>query len=300
MHRTSTTSRGMRHSPSSSSRSCSSPALLPAWPRSEPISAEGQLRSSAAPGRAATQPGSGERHALRADPAADQQDRRDHPRGRHVGESLGRVRALAVELGGYVGGSQAGTLEDSATLTLRVPAAGFEMPSRGSTRWMPRSWPSRPASRTSPARSSTSARGSTISRRRKSRTVSSSRAPGGRGHPRRPVAARPGPRRVRAADGPARGARGPGRAVHADRDAGPGGDPGRATAEGWDPGSQLDQALAALVGIGQGLLNGLIWFGVLWLPVLLVLAAIVLIALRGVLEVRRRMPAPPTAAARGP
>ena len=44
----------------------------------------------------------------------------------NVGEALGRVRAMAVELGGYVGGSQAGTLEDRATLTLRIPAASFE------------------------------------------------------------------------------------------------------------------------------------------------------------------------------
>ncbi len=72
--------------------------------------------------------------------------------------------------------------------------------------------------------------------------------------------------------------------------------PVETTTEGWDPGAQTDQALAALVGIGQGLLNGLIWFGIVWLPILLVLAAIVLATLRGVLEVRRRLPVAASAA----
>jgi hypothetical protein len=43
-----------------------------------------------------------------------------------VANGLSRVRAVAVELGGYVGGSQAGTLDQSATLTLRIPAARFD------------------------------------------------------------------------------------------------------------------------------------------------------------------------------
>ena len=33
---------------------------------------------------------------------------------------------MAVALGGYVGGSQSGTLDESATLTLRIPAARFD------------------------------------------------------------------------------------------------------------------------------------------------------------------------------
>jgi hypothetical protein len=44
----------------------------------------------------------------------------------NVANALGRVRAMAVELGGYVGGSQAGTLTDAATLTLRIPASSFD------------------------------------------------------------------------------------------------------------------------------------------------------------------------------
>jgi len=40
--------------------------------------------------------------------------------------ALVRVRAMAVALGGYVGGSQAGTKDQAATLTLRIPADRFE------------------------------------------------------------------------------------------------------------------------------------------------------------------------------
>ena len=64
-------------------------------------------------------------------------------------------------------------------------------------------------------------------------------------------------------------------------------------AEAWDVGSEVQGALAALVGIGQGLLNVVIWFGIVWLPVLLVLSVMVLLALRAVLEVRRRLPLAP-------
>jgi hypothetical protein len=43
-----------------------------------------------------------------------------------VADASGRVRAMVVTLGGYVGGAQAGTLDESATLTLRIPAARFD------------------------------------------------------------------------------------------------------------------------------------------------------------------------------
>ena len=43
-----------------------------------------------------------------------------------VANALARVRAMAVELGGYVGAAQAGTLDQSATVTLRIPAPRFD------------------------------------------------------------------------------------------------------------------------------------------------------------------------------
>ena len=44
----------------------------------------------------------------------------------NVASALAKVRAMAVELGGYVGGSQSGTADESATLTLRIPADRFD------------------------------------------------------------------------------------------------------------------------------------------------------------------------------
>jgi hypothetical protein len=44
----------------------------------------------------------------------------------NVASALAAVRSMAVELGGYVGGAQAGTLDDAATLTLRIPADKFD------------------------------------------------------------------------------------------------------------------------------------------------------------------------------
>ncbi len=43
-----------------------------------------------------------------------------------VARAMALVRAMALELGGYVGDSQVGTLDQTATLTLRIPAARFE------------------------------------------------------------------------------------------------------------------------------------------------------------------------------
>lgn len=43
-----------------------------------------------------------------------------------VESALGEIRLLALELDGYVGGSRAGTADDAATLTLRIPAARFD------------------------------------------------------------------------------------------------------------------------------------------------------------------------------
>lgn len=44
----------------------------------------------------------------------------------NVAKAVAGVRAMAIELGGYVGGSQSGTFDQSATLTLRIPADRFE------------------------------------------------------------------------------------------------------------------------------------------------------------------------------
>ena len=212
----------------------------------------------------------------------------------NVGEALGRVRALAVELGGYVGGSQAGTLEDAATLTLRVPAAGFET-ALARLHEMD-------AEVVAESTREQDVTGQVVDLGARIQNLQASEA-----SYRELVARAEEVEDILAVQSRLDQVRGEIEQLTAQLEGIEGqaamstltvtlvpvATPVQATTEGWDPGSQLDQALAALVGIGQGLMNGLIWFGVLWLPVLLVLAAVVLVALRGVLEFRRRMPAPP-------
>lgn len=71
--------------------------------------------------------------------------------------------------------------------------------------------------------------------------------------------------------------------------------------EGWDPAREFDQAAAALVGLGQGIAGAAIWLLIVWLPILLVVGIVALIAL---IVFRRFRPAtlrptaaPPTAEA---
>ena len=49
-------------------------------------------------------------------------------------------------------------------------------------------------------------------------------------------------------------------------------------AQGWDPRSDVDGAFATLIGAGQTIVSGVIWFTIVWLPVLLVVLLIALVA----------------------
>ena len=57
--------------------------------------------------------------------------------------------------------------------------------------------------------------------------------------------------------------------------------------EGWDPAREVDQAAAALVGMGQGLAGAGIWLLIVWLPILLIVGLLALIALVVVRRFRR-------------
>ena len=57
--------------------------------------------------------------------------------------------------------------------------------------------------------------------------------------------------------------------------------------EGWDPASEIDQASATLVGLGQGLAGVGIWLLIVGLPVFLVVGALALIGLLVVRHFRR-------------
>jgi hypothetical protein len=60
--------------------------------------------------------------------------------------------------------------------------------------------------------------------------------------------------------------------------------------EGWDPASEIDQASATLVGLGQGLAGAGIWLLIVGLPVLLVVGVLGLIGFLVIRHVRRGSP----------
>ena len=208
-----------------------------------------------------------------------------------VGEALGRVRALAVELGGYVGGSQAGTLDDRASLTIRIPAAAFD---EAIARLHEMD-----ADVLAEATREQDVTGQVVDLEARIDNLRASET-----SYRELVARAERVEDILAVQSRLDDVRGQIEQLTAQLDAiegqaalstltitlVPEAAPIVEQTEAWDPGAQLDRALASLMGIGQGMLDGLIWFAVVWLPILLVLSFIVLIALRGVLEVRRRLP----------
>lgn len=210
----------------------------------------------------------------------------------NVAESLGRIRAMVAELNGYIGGSQAGTLEQSATLTIRIPAAAFD----GALARLHEL----DADVIVEATREQDVTGQVVDLAARIDNLSASEA-----SYRALVARAEEIDDILAVQSRLDDVRGEIEQLQAQLDALEGqADLSTLTitlvpqpaaveqqAEAWSPGEQLDRALASLVGIGQGLFDGLIWFVVVWLPILLVLALLVLVALRGVFEVRRRLPA---------
>lgn len=209
----------------------------------------------------------------------------------NVASALGRVRALALELGGYVGGSQAGTLEESATLTLRVPAARFddalsklheldgkviveatrEEDVTGSIVDL--------TARIENLQASETQYRSLLARAQKIEDILSVQS------------------RLDQVRGEIEQLKGQLKSVGDQADLAaltvtltPRAQPVQAASAAWDPGATAAQALASLLEIGQGLASGAIWFVIVWLPILLILSFAVLLALRGLLELRRRMP----------
>ena len=214
----------------------------------------------------------------------------------NVGETIGRVRAMAATLNGYVGGSQAGTLDDRATITLRIPADSFD-DALSQLHEMD-------AEVLAEATREQDVTGQVVDLQARIDNLAASEA-----SYRELVARATEVEDILAVQSRLDQVRGEIEQLTAQLEqleaqaalstltvtVVPRPEPVVEQAEVWDPGAQLNEAIASLVGIGQGLFDGLIWFGVVWLPVLLVLALLTLLALRGVLEVRRRLPPPGSA-----
>jgi hypothetical protein len=59
---------------------------------------------------------------------------------------------------------------------------------------------------------------------------------------------------------------------------------------GFDPAAQVDAASASLVGVLQGVATAGIWFGIVWLPILVTLGSITAVAWFVVRRIRRLAP----------
>jgi hypothetical protein len=218
----------------------------------------------------------------------------------NVGSTLGQVRAMAVDLGGHVGGSQAGTLDDRATVTLRIPSHRFdealdrlhqldgdvlaettrEDDVTGTIVDL--------EARIQNLHASEAQYRLLLERAEKIDDILSvqSRLDQVRGQIEQLEA------QLKQISGQADLATLTVSLVPQPR-------PITETAAGWDPGATLDEALGSLLAVGQGLITALIWLGIVWLPILLVLAIMAMLVLRGLIEVRRHVPLPGRTASGG-
>lgn len=206
-----------------------------------------------------------------------------------VASALTAVRTLAEQVGGYVGGSQAGTVEESATLTLRVPAARFE-----ETLVRLRELGGTVVGESTREEDVTAqvvdlgARIENLAASEASYRVLAERATEVDD--------------VLAVQARLDQVRGEIEQLQAQLDnvSGqaalstlvvrlvPAAAPVAAQTAGWDPGGQLDRAMAALVAIGQGVVDVAIWVGIVILPIGLAVAVLAWLALRLAPLVRRR------------
>jgi hypothetical protein len=213
----------------------------------------------------------------------------------NVAAALGRVRAMTAQLGGYVGGSQAGTLEDSATLTLRIPADRFEdaLAQLHELEGKVLSEATREEDVTS-AIVDLEARIANLeaSERQYRALVERAQAIDD----------------ILAVQTRLDGVRGEIEQLSAQHEQ-LSGLAGMSTltvtltpsptpvveeaTEDWDPGATFENAVAALVGFGQGAADVLIWLGIVGLPLLLAAGVLVLVVGRALPLARRRLPAPP-------
>lgn len=211
-----------------------------------------------------------------------------------VAESLGRIRATVAELNGYVGGSQAGTLSDSATLTVRIPAESFdevlarlheldaEVIAESTREEDVTTQVVDLQARIENLQASEASYRELVARAERVEDILAVqlRLDEVRGQIEQLTA------QLEALEGQASLSTLTITLI-------PRAEPVTEQTETWSPGEQLDQALASLVGMGQGLLNALIWLAVVWVPVLLLLALLAFVLIRVGLEIRRRIPPAP-------
>jgi hypothetical protein len=214
----------------------------------------------------------------------------------NVGAAVGEVRAMAVAVGGYVGGSSAGAEDDAANLTLRIPADRFE-DALGRLRAMD-------GDVRAEATSEQDVTSSIVDLEARIRNLEASEA-----QYRTLVERAQKVDDILAVQSRLDDVRGQIEQLKAQLEqlSGlaalstltvtlvPASTPVEDASEGWDPGATFDKALAALVGVGQGISDLLIWLAVVGLPIGLVGAIGLLVAWRLAPAIRRRAPVAPGA-----
>lgn len=219
----------------------------------------------------------------------------------NVGASIGRVRAMALGLGGYVGGSQGGSLDQRATLTLRIPADRFDdalvqLRSMGGKVLAEATREEDVTSqvvdlqaRIENLTASEASYRALLGRATKIDDILSiqTRLDDVRGQ-------------IEQLKAQLKGLSGQADLATLTVTLAPQPTAVAGSATTWDPGQTWQQALAALLTVGQAVVTGLIWLGVVWLPLLLVVAFVGAVTVRLLLGMRRRLVVNPPAAPASP
>ena len=210
----------------------------------------------------------------------------------NVAVAIGRVRTMAGALGGYVGGSQSGTLDESATLTLRIPADRFE-----DALARLHELDGEVLNEATREEDVTTA---VVDLEARLRNLQASEV-----QYRTLLAQAVKIEDILAVQARLDDVRGQIEQLQAQLKELTGlADlatltvtlvPGavQQAAGNWDPGKTVTDAFAALVGFGQNVANGAIWFAIVWVPALVVLAIVILLLWRFVPGLRARVARPP-------
>lgn len=209
-----------------------------------------------------------------------------------VASAVGAIRAMALQLGGYVGGSQAGTADDAATLTLRIPAARFDDALERLH--------AMDGEVTAEATREQDVTGSVVDLEARIRNLEASEI-----QYRALLERASDIEDILTVQARLDQVRGEIEQLQAQLDqlselaslatltitVVPAAAPVEEQAAAWDPGAIFDSAVAALVGLGQAIAAAGIWLVILGLPLAIMLAVVAWIALRVTPAVRRRPPA---------
>ena len=209
----------------------------------------------------------------------------------NVAVVLAQVRAMAVDLGGYVGGSQAGTLDETASITLRVPAERFD-------ELLSRLQELADVEVVSMATREEDVTGQIVDLEARIRNLEASEA-----SYRALLERAERIEDILTIQGRLDDVRGQIEQLEAQLQAVEGqaalstltvtiiprSEPVAAVQAGWDPGAQAKSAAATLVGFAQGLFDAVTWIVIVIVPIALVIGLVTLAATRLVPGLRRRI-----------